>query len=176
MQYIYIIAVFFALVFDRLNIFLFFILSCICHEIGHILVCKLFRYKPVVTVSVFGAKLKGYPVKRYQKLAVLLAGPCVNLVFVLITVCILSFSFSLDIYVFCCVNSVILLFNLLPVSFLDGGQILGLFVQNHYLQKLSDVLSVVIIFTFVICFSFNIFHSLAAAAVFAVYCLVNRAK
>ena len=176
MQYIYIILIFFALLFDRLNIFAYLIFSSLCHEAGHILVCKLLGYTPAVKLSVSGAKLSGYPQSRYQKLAVLVAGPFVNLLFVIISSLMLSAEFSLDVYVFCCVNAVILLFNMLPVTFLDGGQLIGIFVQNSTMQKILDILSFVLIFGFILYFSANIYHSFAAAAIFAVYYLFNKAK
>lgn len=176
MQYIYIILIFFALVFDRLNIFAYLIFSSLCHEAGHILVCKLLGYTPSVKLSIFGARLSGFPQNRYQKLAVIVAGPFVNLIFIIISLLILSAEFSLDIYIFCCINAVILLFNMLPVSFLDGGQIIGIFVQNSTIQKTLDILSFVLIFGFILYFSANIYHSFAAAAIFAVYYLFSKAK
>lgn len=173
MHYIALVIIFVALVFDRLNIFLYLIISSFCHEAGHILVCRMFGQKPIVHLSVFGAKLSGYPVHRWKKLAVLIAGPFINFIFLIFSCLMITNHFSLDVYVFGCINAVILIFNMLPVSFLDGGQIIAVFCSDSRLQKLLDFISFTSIFALIIIFSSNIYLSFAAVAVFVIYYLLN---
>lgn len=174
MNYLLFVIIFFALIFDRLNIFLFLIISSILHETGHIAVCIISGVKPVVKPSVFGIKLCNYPKTRVKKTAVVMAGPFTNFIIILICYYLLKNDFRLNIYIFMLVNTVVFIFNMLPVYFLDGGQLVSIFFDNPTIHNILDVLSFVFIFTAVIVCSSDKIISLFALLIFAVYYCINR--
>ena len=133
MNYILLVIIFFALLFDRLNICFYFLLSVLLHEAGHILICFLMGNKPRIRFSIFGIKLKNYPYEKTKRLFILLAGPAVNLFLIIFCQYKLSVQFTFDIYILWMVNVVILITNILPIYYLDGGQIL-----NMYIVKIDD--------------------------------------
>jgi len=136
LEYITLVIVFFAFVFDRLNIFVFMLISAFLHEAGHILVCIALKTKPKVLISPFGIKLCGYPQNKISKLMVLSGGPFANLLIIIIMSFLLCHSFSLNKYIFMCINIVIMFFNMMPIHFLDGGQIVLLFCDNKIIRNI----------------------------------------
>ena len=104
MKYIFFIIIFFILLFDNMNIFLFLIISSVIHETGHILSCIIFGYKPEIKISVFGIRLSEYPDKKYLKLIVLISGPFINCLTIIICLLVLNYKFSLNIYTFTHIN------------------------------------------------------------------------
>lgn len=169
MEYVTLSFVFFALVFDKLNIFLYLVICSLLHELGHIAACIICKEKPVVNFSIFGIKLRRYTNDRYKKLTILIAGPAVNLVLMLVSYGWISYEYSLKAYVFMAVNAIIFLFNMLPVNFLDGGQILALFCRNHILRKTADLISFFLLVILIFAFSNNTYYSFAILLFFAVY-------
>ena len=167
--------IFFALLFDKLNIFLYLIVSSVLHETGHIAACLIFKNKPKIKVSLFGIKLYDYPTEKNKKLVVLLSGPIVNIILILISYfCFLNKEFSLNIYVFMCVNAVILIFNSLPIQFLDGGQILTIFCSNDLICKIAEIVSITFIICVLISFAQNIYVSISAIILFFFYCFIIK--
>lgn len=173
MEYLTLVLVFFALVFDRLNIFLYLIVSSVLHELGHIAACILFKIKPHIVISPFGFKLRRYTNNKKEKLIILISGPIVNLGLVLISAVLLHNKYSLNKHIFFIVNIIIFSFNMLPISFLDGGQVLACFCQNTDLRKVLDIVSFVFIAVIVIIYSNNILVSLSAVTFFLVYYFIN---
>lgn len=174
MNYILVAAIFFALIFDKLNIFFYLIVSAFLHETGHIAVCLLSGHIPQIEISVFGIKMKGYPKQKHKKLCVLIAGPFVNLVLIILSVIKLHNAFSLNTYIFMSVNILLLLFNCLPVCFLDGGQILELFCDNDIIRKILDVFSVIILLIGTIALTQNNLWSIYTFIIFIIYYLINK--
>ena len=150
------------------------ILSSCLHEFGHMAACIICQSRPSVKISVFGIKLCNYPNKPSHKLFVLICGPLINLLLMLISAYNLYNDFSLDCYIFMCINLMIFLFNLLPVDFMDGGQILNLLSDSVLFRKSLNIISVVVILTVILLLSSNILHSLYAFALFTIYFYINR--
>jgi len=174
LEYITFVGIFFALIFDKLNIFLFLIISSVIHEIGHITACLLFGIKPKLRISVFGAKLYNCTTSSVKKLFILMCGPLANLWLVLIAMCFLHTNFSLKLYIFMCINIVLFMFNILPVHFLDGGQILLLLTDNKITRNVMDIVSFIILFLSVYILSNNIYSSAFALIIFAIYYYINK--
>ena len=174
MKYYLFVIAFFALVFDKLNIFLYFIISSFLHESGHIIACFLCGSRPHIDASVFGLKMKGYPDSKWKKLVVIICGPTVNLFLIIISKYLLLNEFNLNIYVFMVVNVIVLLFNCLPIFFLDGGQIAMLFLQNKYIRIILDIISIFIIFIVLISVSNNVIISICLFSLFIMYYFINR--
>lgn len=174
MKYITLVIVFFSLIFDRLNIFLFLLISALLHEAGHILVCIALKTKPKISISPFGIKLCGYPQNKISKLMVLSGGPFANLLIIIIMSFLLCHRFSLNKYIFMCINIVIMLFNLLPIHFLDGGQIILLFCDSKIIRNIMDICGFIVLAMVIFVFSDNILLSLSAFGLFVIYYLINK--
>ena len=174
MNYLLLVLIFFALLFDKLHIFFYMVIGSCLHECGHIAACIIYKYRPSIKISVFGIKLCNYPDKPSHKLFVLICGPLINLLLMFISAYNLYNDFSLDCYIFMCINLMIFLFNLLPVDFMDGGQILNLLSDSVLLRKSLNIISVIVILTVILLLSFNIIHSLYAFALFTIYFYINR--
>lgn len=174
MEYFILVIIFFALLFDKLNIFLFLLISSLLHEIGHIAACLLCGCKPKIKISVFGIKLSRYPEKIYKKALVIICGPLVNLVAFLVCAAMISQKFTLDLYIFMLINLIILIFNCMPVFFMDGGQLVALFCQNYILRNILDILSLIVIIIIVLLLSENIIVSLVSLTLFLLYYYMNK--
>lgn len=173
-MFIVFVVIFYALLFDRLNIFLYLVISAVLHELGHISACIICHIRPQIKISVFGIKLCRYPQEKYKKLFVLLSGPLINLILAILSGLKLQEHFSLNLYVFLCINLVLFIFNILPVNFLDGGQIIQLFCQSASIQKTAEKASFAFIIIAVMLFTGNIIFSALAVMMFFVYCYINK--
>ena len=152
------------------------IVSSVMHEMGHIAACLLFKTVPKVDISVFGFKLCNYPAIKYQKIIVLICGPAVNLLLILISAYYLRIQFDLSLYIFLCVNITILIFNLLPVHFMDGGQIVYEIFANDSLKLTLDIISLGCCFIAILYFSSDILKSVLLLSIFVIYCIVNKIR
>ena len=150
------------------------IISAVLHEAGHISACILCHKIPKTEVSVFGLKLSEYPDEKYKKLFVLSAGPMINFLLILLSYYKLKDNFNLHLYVFLCVNFILFIFNILPIHFLDGGQIFMLFCNNTKTHKAMETVSFLFILTAIIIFSDNTIISVFAAAMFFMYYMINK--
>lgn len=145
---------FIGLSFDRLNIFKYCLISCCLHELGHILCYRFYTgYWPQINIKMFGFSMKNNVSlhKHYNK--ILFAGPFVNLISALYAATLCLFNFTINRYVFFTVNILIFIFNMLPVYYFDGGQILytkSLFYRNNYkvISFLTLLLLCVMLFSF----------------------------
>jgi len=174
LNYFLVVFIFFALLLDRMNIFFYMIISSVLHEMGHIAACLVCGYKPVLRVSLFGICLNNYPEEKNRKIFVLACGPAVNFILILISACIIKNDFAVDVYVFCIVNTVILLFNILPFDFLDGGQFVKIFISDKKVIKVIDTVSVTILTLFILIFSNNTVHSFVCILLFIIYYIINK--
>ena len=173
MEYILLILIFLLLLFDRLNIFLYIIIASVLHESGHITACLLCGYIPKIKISVFGIKLSNYPNKTYKKLLIIIAGPLINLLAVIVCKMILNYKFVLNVYIFMAVNVITFTFNLLPLGFLDGGQIADIFVKKLKIRKLLNILSFILISILIVLFSDNVIYSFFILFIFITYYILN---
>ena len=106
---------------QKIGILIWGILASVCHELGHILAARHFGGRgEVLSLSVTGAELNfSYPaILSYgAESLIALAGPAVNLLIGIISLCLKSPLFAMT-------NIMIGLFNLSPILPLDGGRIL----------------------------------------------------
>ena len=118
--------------YDVNNIALICFISSFFHELSHILVLNIFS----ASIETISFSITGISIKKDKDLPflkeffVLIAGCLGNLALILF-----SLHFKLKIVLF--VNVLILIFNLLPIEKLDGGQILKLFLERFLNFNLS---------------------------------------
>ncbi len=108
-----------------------FYISCIVHEIGHILALKLLGGElRSVELSCFGIKMTASPCRNIKEgIAVLMCGPAVNLlIFAILRI------FGINGYI-CAFNLAEGIFNLLPFSFLDGGATIELLAEGSVHER-----------------------------------------
>lgn len=153
-MFLFLLIVFLGLSFDRLNVFRYCIASCIIHERGHIIAYRLYTSKwPEISVSIFGFKMKNNVLFNKNRNKIIFSGPAANLICAIIALIFTNFIFTLKLYIFACINFFIFFFNILPVYYLDGGQILYnkyQFYQNNfkYISAFSLLLFCVMLYTF----------------------------
>lgn len=124
------------------NYFLCFI-AIIIHEIGHLFVMKLLGLSPKgIEIKAFNIKIiesSRYNTSFSKDIAVIFAGPLLNIIFYLIFI---------NIYAgFAFINLFIGLFNLLPAESLDGGQFIYLILLNFFSSeksaKITDIITII---------------------------------
>ena len=174
MEFLLMVFVFYALIFDRLNIFLSLIISSLLHEAGHIIADIICGYKPILKISVFGICLVNYPADKRKKFIVLICGPMINVILIIICWIFLQINFRLNLYIFMCVNLVILIFNTLPVSFLDGGQLLNIFITDKKILKTAEVISLIAMTVILFCTTDNTVITFIGTSLFFIYCYINK--
>lgn len=169
--FVFLIIIFFGLSFDRLNIFKYCIVSSIWHEIGHISAYKICTGKmPEIDVSVFGFKMKNNVLYHDNYVIILLSGPFTNFLLAAASFFLVQNQFKLNLYVFMIVNTILFIYNILPVYYLDGGQVLysvSLIYQRFHRQ----ISCFFIIFTVVMLIYFT--GSIAPIFISAIYFIIN---
>ena len=102
-------------------IYLFFVISIIIHEIGHIIVSNIFNVNfGKVNISFFGFSNKNLVLSGnsfFNKIFILMAGSLFNFCFFILFL-------ILKVYNLAIMNLYLGIFNLLPIIPLDGGNIL----------------------------------------------------
>lgn len=126
--------------------FFIMLLSALAHELGHIFALKHFGYRVRrVDVLPFGAVIavpEGLP--YYCELVIALAGPAVSLLSALLGALLFAVTKTPYAMYFLLINAVLGIFNLLPISKLDGGKAVAsyLALKNHpSAQKLCRCIS-----------------------------------
>ena len=165
--FVFLILVFAGLSFDRLNIFKYCIAASVLHECGHI---AAYRFAtgtmPEIKISVFGFRMKNNVSLNKKYSLILFSGPLANLTAAIISRIINLFSFHIHLYIFSIVNSVLFVFNMLPVFFLDGGQIL--YAESAFYRKNYRIISMFsVLFIAVMAFSFT--DNIASLMLFIMY-------
>ena len=175
-----------AIICDNEGLFLLCMLSSFCHELGHIVLMRMFK----VGLMSISFNLGDVSIKRaevfttfLQDVLITMGGIVVNLIlsllfFILYKIC--GFSFCLD---FSASNLCVALFNLLPMKSLDGGNLLYMLLK----VKLSDINADRILnlltalflvplgaISFLTLFSSGFNYSFLIVAVFLVCTLVQR--
>jgi len=140
----FVVYVFVCLYFGWLNNIFFYIVAVVLHEYGHYIATRSFGYDVEgMLFNVYGAGLKTTNIfKPKDDMVISLAGPMVNLVLILITVCFwwifpTSYVFTLD---FVKANFVVMLFNIIPIYPLDGGRVVfAIFNNKLHTKKLIKI-------------------------------------
>ena len=169
--FLFCVFLYFGLFFDNMNIFRFCIASSLLHEAGHIIAYKIYSKKwPHIDVSVFGLRMKNNVLLNRNSVLILLSGPLVNLIIMLFSIFYSNFQNSFNLYSLLLTNFCIFTFNILPIYYLDGGQILYClwpFYQRNY--RYISIFTITLIYVMVIYFTgFNVYSALAI-----VYFIVN---
>ena len=104
-------------VFDPRGSFLLFLLSVGVHELGHLLTLR-YLHVPVKSIqgTLSGFEIRTDPLSYRQEILVAASGPGMNLILCLLT--------KETCPIMAIINTVLLLYNLLPIYPLDGGRIL----------------------------------------------------
>ncbi len=123
---------------DRTGLVIPTLFSVLLHEVGHLIFMWIFECEPksIKLVPASISITRGISAKKYGDLLISLAGPMVNLIMfcsLYVNFLITKSAFSLDCAL---INLAFFIFNLLPVSGLDGGAILKIILS----KKLKDPL------------------------------------
>ena len=172
--FVFAITIYIGLFFDNMNIFRYCMLSCILHETGHILAYRACIKKwPEIRISALGFCMKNNVTDSQKLFYILICGPLINLMAITISIISINCSFTLDKLIFVIINSIIFIFNSLPVYYLDGGQILycfSPFYQRNYIK--ISIITVFLISVMVINFTgLNVFYLLAIS--YFIYNILN---
>ncbi len=113
---------------------LIILLSVTLHELGHTVVAQRYgiRVQDIVLTPIGGvARLTGIPDNPHHEIRIALAGPYVSLMLALLgaTLCFMSSFTGISLlfallFLFTAVNTMLLLFNMLPSFPMDGGRVL----------------------------------------------------
>lgn len=172
--FLFLVLVFYGLYFDKLNIFRICIISSVLHEVSHAVTYRIIIKRwPKIKISIFGFSMVNdvYNNKYYP--LILFAGPGVNLSLAMIAFVKLTMQFTMRNYVTLIVNTIIFIFNILPVYYLDGGQILyciSSFYRRFYIQ--ISCTAIILFSVMVIYFTSNILFT----GIFLVYFLINLSQ
>ncbi|WP_202620961.1 site-2 protease family protein [Pseudoflavonifractor sp. 524-17] len=114
--------------------------ACVLHELGHYCALRLCGGRvTLLRLTCVGAEMRlahGGPQGRWARMAVALAGPGVNLLLAFGAV-----QAGEKAYLFAGLNLGLALFNLLPVSGLDGGRALAVLLAGRRWEGLDRALS-----------------------------------
>lgn len=131
---------------------LILVVVMIIHEAGHFFAMKMFKYKDVQLffVPFLGAFVSGRPdkISQRQRIITLLAGPIPGIVIGMILFSLFLSNNQIIYYQLSLMFVLLNIFNLLPVSPLDGGQLLeNLFSgMNRVIQPVFLVISAIALF------------------------------
>lgn len=134
---------------DRTGYILPLMISVIAHEIGHILCLMFFKcrlLKVRLLIGTLSVEYDNLPSDNARMIS-LFCGPLINL-------CISVISYVIGNYTWFAINLLTFVYNLLPISGLDGGEILEIVLEKLINHKLVSI--IMNISTFVVCLSFCI--------------------
>lgn len=128
-------------------------LIVLVHELGHILVAVLFKFKiKKINIYPFG----GYTLFEYdintsfiKEFLLFLGGILFQMIFYII----IKAHFRMNIYTYKLIKEInirILLFNLIPIIPLDGGKVLNILLNKIFPFKTSHLISIYISYLFII--------------------------
>ena len=153
--FLFFILVYIGLFFDNLNIFKYCLLSSCIHELGHIFSYRIiFKKWPRIDISIFGFKMENNVISHKNMLIVFISGPFTNILIALVGIFISYFHTTFNLSILIIVNLIIFIINIIPIYYLDGGQILykiSPFYQRNY-KKISG-LTLIIIYVMLIYFT-----------------------
>lgn len=139
---------------DKTGISIYFFLSIIIHELGHIIMIIYYKIK------VKKLSFKGYGINieidqnkylaNYKDIIILLSGSAANFIVIFF---IKLGSISEKSIIFIVTNLLIGIFNLLPVESLDGGKIMNIILFSKFSMKVAYNISLILTIIFVVFFS-----------------------
>ena len=138
-------------------IYIIFIISILLHELGHIIVGFVLGYKlKNLKFIPFGAKIEFKELKKskniiLKEILIYFSGPSINFIVCFIISLSNNFSFKNEWFY---TNFLIGIFNLLPLTPLDGGKILKQFMKLFLNNKVSTIFSYKITKVFLCIFTF----------------------
>lgn len=126
---LYIVAIFLIIYFGAFNVFCYYLVALLIHELSHYFMAKKLGYMlNSVSFMPYGAKLQGNTnyKKQSHELLVALSGPLCNIIIAFIIISIwwinpITYTYTKE---FVNANLYLGIFNLLPLFPLDGGQAL----------------------------------------------------
>lgn len=148
-SYLFVSMVIIYIALDRTGYIIPLIISVIAHETAHILCLMLFRcrlLKVSFLIGTLSVQYDNLPSDKAKMLS-LFCGPFINLIISLI-------SYMIGNYTWFAINFLTFFYNLLPVSGLDGGEMLEIILEKLINHKL--VVIIMMISTIVVCLSFCI--------------------
>ena len=124
---------------DRTGLVIPTLFSVLLHEVGHLIFMWIFECEPksIKLVPASISITRGMSAKKYGDLLISLAGPMVNLIMfcsLYVNFLITESAFSLDCAL---INLAFFIFNILPVSGLDGGTILKIILSKKFKDPLK---------------------------------------
>ena len=139
-------------------------LCIICHELGHIIMILHFGSSEInikinlidIVISDRMKENRSYK----QDIAVILAGPMANLIISLVfgtAYFIYKYNYFYD---FAVISGILCVFNLLPMETTDGGQLVEIFLKNHFSLKTVQTVMTVLTAVFILPVSFAGFYVL----------------
>lgn len=133
------------------------IIFAIAHETGHLLALKKYNINvEEFKISLFGGNIKMLntsKIKYWQTAIISLAGPLVNIFFLILFYILNIFFENMITYEIFIVNLVLTLFNLLPFYNFDGGKILSSVLLNFFEERTVNIAINIISFVILIPFT-----------------------
>ena len=123
------------LLLDGTGILRLAILASLVHESGHCLVYYLQTKKiPCVSLELAGISLQAQRLhqSRTKQTLLLLAGPAANFIACGILICLIQYQATYGRYFFLAANLFAGCYNLLPLSALDGGRLIRLWLAEKF--------------------------------------------
>ena len=140
------------LVTGRYKLYFIFFLLCFIHELGHIIMSYFFgcncKYIKILPFGINATIIGKEKLKSYQECLIYLAGPFMYFINILV----IDFLFSIDFISYIGYvranesNLLILIFNLLPILPLDGGNIIRCILSKFFRLKVANRVSLFISF------------------------------
>lgn len=175
-----------AVICDRKGAVVLCLMSSIMHESGHLLAMKLTgaRLKSInFNLGEVAINADSVRLSYGAEIFVTISGVLVNFIISFISFVVWLIFNQGFLFKLCISNLLIGVFNLLPVRFLDGGQLLSFILKRRltpeFTDKLLNIVTViflvpigVVAFIFIFNSSFN--YSLLFAAVYLIYTLVSK--
>ena len=112
------------------------VFASLLHEMGHLLVMTSVGNKPqAVRFEITGMNIIRQPnlkISTKNEVLIALGGPFINLICFLLSVITLCICGNENILTFGCINLILMIFNLLPITKLDGGMALYYALSQKY--------------------------------------------
>lgn len=165
------------LLFDKSGYMSFSLLFSALHEIGHILTMFILGKPPkAIRIMFYGLEIKTSAFSEKETIMIALSGPLVNILISIIFI-ILSMLYDFDFGFAILINLIIAFFNLMPVSTLDGGDVLlsalSLKFDYYTSKKIAKIISIflsIIILIFGVVLAFYNNFSIAFVGIYLFVC------